>query len=73
VTEQPSGAMAFKRMLMTLDRQGSPRVIGPVRNDDLIDRLRDEIENAGWTNLGTAPFTSVSDFRAEVKTKEADQ
>lgn len=59
--------MALRRMVLATDEQGSPRAIGPVYKDESVAKLRDEIEGAGWTNLGTAVCSSVSDFRAEVK------
>jgi hypothetical protein len=63
--------MSLKRMLIATDEQGAPRVIGPVFTDESADKVYAEIEAAGWVNLGVALFTSVTDFRAEVKAARA--
>lgn len=59
--------MPLKRMVLAYDEQGSPRAIGPVYKDESVEKLRDQVEEAGWTNLGTAVVMSMSDFRAEAK------
>ena len=56
-----------KRMVLASDDQSAPRAIGPVYTDESIDKIRDEIEEAGWTCLGEAVFSSVAAFRAEIK------
>ena len=60
--------MPLKRMVIATDAEGSLRAIGPVYNDDSVEKICNEIEDAGWTPLPQAAlFTSVTDFRAEVK------
>jgi hypothetical protein len=44
--------MSLKRMILAVDVEGSPRAIGPVYRDESIDKIRNEIEDAGWTALG---------------------
>lgn len=39
--------------------------IGPVRNDDTVDRIRDMIEDRGDTNRGTVVLYSLAQFRDE--------
>jgi hypothetical protein len=55
---------AVRRVVLAQDEQDAPVVVGPVFTDESVDRLREEIEERGWTNLGTAVIYSAAQFRA---------
>jgi len=64
--------MPSKRMVVAADTQGVLHAIGPVYNDATIDKIIDEIEDAGWTVCGsTALVCSLSGLRAELKQARA--
>lgn len=56
-----------KRAVLGLDREGNVRAIGPVYTDDAVEKLRDEIDEAGWENHGVVTLDSASAFRVEIK------
>lgn len=62
-----SAAERVKRVVLCLDDEGSPRVVGPVHSAKAAEKLRDEITAAGWEPQSVTRLDSVAAFRNEVR------
>lgn len=56
-----------RRIVLAIDNEGAVVAIGPVATDESVEKIREQIEAAGWENYGVVRHSSVADFRAELK------
>jgi hypothetical protein len=50
-------------MVLARDAEGSYAAIGPVFAPEAAEQIRRQIEDRGWSYLGTAPLIAAAEFR----------
>ena len=71
---RPGGRAVTGRVVLAADDAGHQRAIGPVYTEASLERLRQEVDDYGWTVTATVPHYSRADFtsaRAERLIREA--
>lgn len=50
-------------MVLARDNEDAFAAIGPVSEAESAERIRAQIDDRGWTYLGTAPVIAAAEFR----------
>ncbi len=58
-------------MVLARDAEDSFAAIGPVGTAEAAEQIRAQIEERGWSYLGTAPVIAAAEFRQQSEEAEA--